>query len=215
MRTAELWDGRLSKAYTGPEDPRFREDTLVSIMERQKAEAAFGFAWARPGFRDDAWYQLCEAFLIHRDSTSREAAAAVLQRGRPRARELAVLAEVLGRDRESRRQTGTSPEEAVSQAFEEEWRKLERLKAEGARGLALALPQRGAGILLPPGPASVSMHACSGKASQHPCRHASMPAAREEGSVMALVALGACTQACVLPACPWLRVHACSVDHGT
>ena len=45
-------------------------------------------------------------------------------------------------DRESRKQTGTSPEEAIHQGFEQEWRKLERLKAEGGCQGAGALVER-------------------------------------------------------------------------
>lgn len=126
---AELFDVRLARQYDGPNDPRFQIDTLQHVALTHKLGMSFEL-WDTSSL----WQRFCDGLVLHKDTRPQDTAQraeAVLRSQHPLAKELALIAELLGRAEPSR-SSAAAAKTAVQEALEDEWRLLGKLKASGA-----------------------------------------------------------------------------------
>ena len=128
------FDVRLSRTYDGSADPSWQLDTLLNkATELARDARAYG-----PYCTE--WSNILDPLRLHPSSSSEEVTTRALKvlegaaDGSASVREVQAVSCMLGRDRESRRMTGSTPMEAILDAFEKEFVTVSALKAAGKSG---------------------------------------------------------------------------------
>ncbi|PRW57988.1 ankyrin repeat [Chlorella sorokiniana] len=159
--------GLLARQYAGPEDSKFRLDTLQSLSPRDYGRFS--------GLK----YTVYTALRLHDLASPAEAAARALevlsQNSPQRTKELRAVAILLGLDRQALKAKGPALLEACEAVFAQEYRDLEAKKKEGEwRRRCLAQCE----------------HCGPGRYSLLPRRRRPRAASLEDGRPIFLVALG-------------------------